>query len=256
MRIHPFHCGGDVSDMAVFDPFDPNVGTKAYNPYFFYLIEHPNGLVLFDSGVHPALRTDPRGRLGGAADTFSVEMAEDQDIVSQLAKKGLRPKDITHVVQSHLHFDHAGGLEFLAHAPVYVQQAELTFARNPPIYQRDLFVPADFEHDLDWRTLDGDHDLFGDGAIRIISTPGHTAGHQSLLVRLNNRSIFLLADASYLLQKMRDRLLPAVVWSPDAMVKSWERIEKIEREVGAELVCAHEFDYATRVPMAPEGWWE
>jgi glyoxylase-like metal-dependent hydrolase (beta-lactamase superfamily II) len=159
-------------------------------------------------------------------------------------------------VQSHLHFDHAGGLELLTHAPVYLQETELRFARNPPVYQRDIFVPADFEHDLDWHILNGDHDLFGDGSIRVISTPGHTAGHQSLLVALESRPMFLLADASYLLQKMRDRLLPAVVWSPDAMVASWLRIEELEREVGAELVCTHDLDYEGRVPIAPEGWWE
>jgi glyoxylase-like metal-dependent hydrolase (beta-lactamase superfamily II) len=231
--------------MAVFDPFDAQVGTKAYNPYFFYLIEHGSDLVLLDCGVHPAMRSDPRSRLGDAADAFDVRMTEDQDLASQLAKKGLRPSDITHVVQSHLHFDHAGGLELLAHAPVYVQEAERHFARNPPVYQRDIFVPADFEHDLDWHGLNGDHDLFGDGSIRIIATPGHTAGHQ-----------FLLADATYLLQKLRDRLLPAVVWSPDAMVASWQRIEELEREVGAELVCTHELDYEGRVPIAPGGWWE
>jgi N-acyl homoserine lactone hydrolase len=162
MRIHACHCGGDVSDMAVFDPFDPAAGTKVYNPYFFYVIEHPRGRVLFDSGVHPALRTDPRSRLGDAAGTFAVEMDADQDLASQLGKLGLEPGDIAAVVQSHLHFDHAGGLELLSHAPVYVQEAELRFARNPPVYQRDIYVPADYDGDLDWRPLNGDHDLFGD----------------------------------------------------------------------------------------------
>ena len=256
MKIYPFHCGGDVSDMAVFDPFDPNVGTKVYNPYFLYLIEHPKGFVLFDTGIHPEMRSNPRSRLGDSADAFAVEMAEDDDVVSQLAKLGLRPEDVEHVIQSHLHFDHAGGLEFFPHATVYAQEAELRFARNPPVYQRAIFVAADFEHDLNWRLVDGDHDLFGDGTIRMISTPGHTAGHQSLLVMLESRPILLMSDAAYLLQKMRDRLLPAVVWCPDAMVASWLRIEAIEQELGAELVCTHEFDYRERVPLAPEGYWE
>jgi glyoxylase-like metal-dependent hydrolase (beta-lactamase superfamily II) len=256
VKIHAFHCGGDMADMAVFDPFDANVGTKVYDPYFFYLVEHPRGLVLFDSGLHPAMRTDLRGRIGDSADAFVVEMAEDDDVVSKLAKLDLRPDDIECVVQSHLHFDHAGGLEFLAHAPVYLQDRELLFARNPPIYQRDIYVPADFEHDLDWRLLEGDHDLFGDGTLRIISTPGHTAGHQSLLVRLQSRSILLMSDASYLVEKMRQRLLPAVVWSPDAMVASWERIEAIEQETRAQLVCTHELNFREHVPQAPDACWE
>lgn len=256
MKIYACHCGGDVSDLSVFDPFDPNVGTKAYNPYFFYLIEHPQGRVLFDSGVHPQMRTDPRGRLGDAADAFAVEMDEDQDVVGQLAKLGLEPGDIDIVVQSHLHFDHAGGLEFFPEADVYVQAAELEFARNPPVYQQDVYVQADFGHDLHWKTLDGDHDLFGDGSMRIISTPGHSKGHQSLLVSLPTQPIFLLADAAYLLEKMRKRLLPGLLWSPDAIVASWERIEQLERETGAKLVCTHELDYRETVPMAPDAWWD
>jgi glyoxylase-like metal-dependent hydrolase (beta-lactamase superfamily II) len=184
-------------------------------------------------------------------------MDADHDLVSALAKADLTPGDISVVVQSHLHFDHAGGLEFIPRGvPVYVQEDELRFARNPPVYQQAIYVPADFEHDLDWRPLQGDHDIFGDGRVRIIATPGHSAGHQSLLVRLESRTMFLLADASYLLRKMRDRLLPAVVWSPDAMVASWERVEAIERETGAELVCTHELDYEERVPMAPGAYWE
>jgi len=242
--------------MAVFDPFDPNVGTKVYDPFFFYLIEHPQGLVLFDTGLHPAMRTDLRGRIGDMADAFVVEMAEDDDVVSQLAKLNRRPDDVACVIQSHLHFDHAGGLEFFKHADVYVQERELEFARNPPVYQRDIYVPADFDHDLKWRSLTSDHDLFGDGTLKILATPGHTPGHQSLLIHLESRPLLLMSDASYLVEKMRRRLLPAVVWNPDAMVASWERIEAIERETGAELICTHELDFHDRVPLAPDGCWE
>jgi N-acyl homoserine lactone hydrolase len=77
-----------------------------------------------------------------------------------------------------------------------------------------------------------------------------------LLVRLESRPMMLLADASYLLSKLRDRLLPAVVWSPDAMVASWLKIEEIEQQTGAKLVCTHDLDYQETVPIAPNGCWE
>ncbi|TIU37831.1 MAG: hypothetical protein E5W28_06770, partial [Mesorhizobium sp.] len=64
MRIYPLYCGGDMTDWAVFDPFDPRAGQKVFNPYFVYVITHPEGNVLFDSGAHPTLRTDPHSRLG------------------------------------------------------------------------------------------------------------------------------------------------------------------------------------------------
>jgi glyoxylase-like metal-dependent hydrolase (beta-lactamase superfamily II) len=110
--------------------------------------------------------------------------------------------------------------------------------------------------ELKWQELDGDHDVFGDGSVMVIPTPGHTRGHQSLLVKLEGQTIFLLADASYLLGKLRSRSLPGVLWSPDAMVASWERIEEIEREENAHLMTTHELDYETSVRMAPDAWYE
>ncbi len=256
VRIYALHCGGDLSDMAVFDPFDERVGTKAYNPYFMYVIAHPSGTVLFDSGVHPEVATDPGARLGEAAATFAVEMGPEDHIERRLASIGLTPRGIDLVVQSHLHFDHAGGLEWLTHAPVLVQRAELEFAFDPPVYQRDIYARADFDCGVTWQELDGDHDIFGDGVLTIVSTPGHTRGHQSLLVRLASRTVFLLADAAYLVGKMRARLLPAVIWSPDVMIATWDRVEALEREHDALLVATHELDFRERVRMAPDAWYE
>jgi N-acyl homoserine lactone hydrolase len=256
MRLYAVHCGGDLTDMAAFDPFDPETGKKVYNPYFFYVIRHPDGTVLFDSGAHPDLRTDPESRLGAAAADFQVRLSADDAIEPGLASIGLTPQDIDVVVQSHLHFDHAGGLAWLTHAPILVQREELAFAREPPVYQELIYVKPDYDMDLKWQELDGDHDVFGDGRVQVISTPGHTRGHQSLLVRLDGETIFLLADAAYLLGKMRARSLPGVLWSPDALIATWDRIEEIERSDGARLMTTHELDYETSVRLAPDAWYE
>jgi N-acyl homoserine lactone hydrolase len=256
MRLYALHCGGDVTDMATFDPFDENLGTKVYNPYFIYVITHPQGTVLLDSGVHPAMRTDPASRLGAAAASIQVQATADDHIEQRLATIGMKPSDVDIVVQSHLHFDHAGGLEWLRHAPVLVQREELEFALNPPIYQREIYVRADFDHGLDWRQLDGDHDIFGDGRLVVLSTPGHTRGHQSLMVKLNSQVVILLADAAYLLSKMRARLLPGILWSPDAMIATWDRVEELERKHDALLMTTHDLDYEERVKLAPDAWYE
>jgi N-acyl homoserine lactone hydrolase len=213
--------------------------------------------VLFDTGIHPQMGVDPEARLGPAAAAFDTRIGPEDHIEACLGKIGLAPRDIDLVIMSHLHFDHAGGLEWLTHAPVLVQGEELSFARNPPVYQQLIYVPGDFEHDLEWRELDGDHDVFGDGRLVALSTPGHSRGHQSLLVRLDSgQTVFLLADATYLLSKMRERALPAVLWSPDAMVASWERIEALEREHDAMLIATHDLDYRERIKLAPDGWYE
>ena len=257
MRLYALHCGGDYMDWAAFDPFDERVGTKVYNPYFMYVITHPDGTVLFDSGVHPQMGTDPVARLGPAAASFEVLMTEDDTVDRRLASIGMKPTDIDLVAQSHLHFDHAGGLEWLTHAPVLVQREELSFALDPPVYQHLIYVRGDYEHELNWQELDGDHDIFGDGRLVLLSTPGHTKGHQSLMVRLDSgQTVILLADAAYLLAKMRERALPALLWSPDAMVASWERLEALEREHEAMLIATHDLDYRERVKLAPEAWYE
>ncbi len=144
----------------------------------------------------------------------------------------------------------------MRHAPVFVQARELSFAFEPPVYQRDIYVRADFDLGLDWREVDGDHDLFEDGSVRLIHTPGHTPGHQSLLVRLRGQTVFLLADAAYLLPKMRARLLPGLLWSPDAMIATWDRVEQLEREHDALLMTTHELDFERSVRLAPGQWYE
>jgi glyoxylase-like metal-dependent hydrolase (beta-lactamase superfamily II) len=257
MRLYALHCGGDLMDWSAFDPWDERVGTKVYNPYFAYLITHPQGNVLFDTGAHIQLATDPEARLGAAAAAFQLQLTPDEHVEPRLAEIGLRPSDIDIVIQSHLHFDHAGGLEVFTHAPILIQREELSFALAPPVYQRLAYVPGDFDHALDWRELDGDHDVFGDGRLIALSTPGHTRGHQSLMVHLDSgQTVILLADAAYLLAKMRERALPALIWSPDAMIASWERIESLEREHDALLMATHELDFRDSVKLAPDAWYE
>jgi glyoxylase-like metal-dependent hydrolase (beta-lactamase superfamily II) len=257
MRLYAFHCGTERSDRAVFDPFDERVGEKILSPYFLYLVSHPRGWVLIDTGLNPALRADPHAYLGAMADSFFVErLTEDDHVVSKLAMLGLEPGDVMHVVQSHLHFDHAGGLQWFPHATIYVQGSELPFAYWPPVYQRGLYVKADFDHPLQWKELVGEYDMFEDGRIVLFPTPGHTPGHQSVLVRLDSGNVIIMADAHYVVEKMRERLLPSVVWNPDAMVASWERIEALERRHGAELLSTHDPRFASRVRLAPEARYE
>ena len=176
MRLYAFHCGGERADMSAFDPFDEKVGTKIEIPYFCYLITHPEGNVLFDTGGHPDLVRDPRGRLGAAADLYEITMQEGDDIVSQLARIGVTPADVPHVVQSHLHYDHAGCIEYFPDATVYAQHDELAFAFWPAVYQRALYVRADFDGPVRWRELRGEHDVFGDGRVVCVPTPGHSPG--------------------------------------------------------------------------------
>lgn len=257
VRIYAFHGGGEIADMSVFDPFHPEVGTKVDIPYFFYLVQHPGGNVLFDTGGHPDLAKDPRGRLGEAANAFEVTMNDGDDVVGQLAQVGFDPADVNHVALSHLHYDHAGGIEFFPAAQFYAQRRELEFAHWPPVYQRELYVRADFDHPVSWNELDGELDLFDDGRVVLFPTPGHSAGHQSLLVRLNDaKAVILVADAAYLPRNIELNVLPAIVWSPDAMVSSWRLIRHLQRHHNADLLFTHDLEWPQKTKVAPDSWYE
>ncbi len=251
MRLVALRCGAEIADLAVYDPLDPAVGTKVEIPYFAYVIEHPGGWVLFDTGAHPALATDPVGRLGPAAAAFDVRIRPEDDLVSRLRAIGIDPSDISHVVQSHLHYDHAGGIEFFPQAAFLVQRRELQFAHWPAVYQRDLYVRADFSHPVRWVELTGKRDIFGDGRLVVFPTPGHTPGHQSLLVQLEDEAVILGGDMAYSSVKMQQRRIPGVVWCPDRLVKSWERVEALQARHGARLILTHEL-YLDAVHPVPK----
>src|SRR5262249_28510901 len=148
--------------------------------------------VLFDTGMNLRLMREDDGEVG-------VLMSEEDALVPMLAKVGASPQDLSSVVVSHLHNDHAGGLEYLGpNVPVYVSSAELEFAGDPPVYQRPFYDKEDLECGTQWVKLNGEHDLLGDGRLTVIPTPGHTRGHQVLKVKLETRTVVLCADASYL----------------------------------------------------------
>jgi N-acyl homoserine lactone hydrolase len=255
VKLYSFKCGGDYADRALQDPLDADVGTKLYEPWTAYVVDHPKGPVLFDTGIPPEILTDPMGVLGPWGDMFDLRMSESDTIAALLGTIGLEPAAIPKVVMSHLHHDHAAALPLFRHAEIYVQERELAFARNPPVYQRNAYMPQQFEGDYRWQPLSGERDLFGDGRIVLFPTPGHTPGHQSVRATLDRDTVIVMFDATYSIDKMRERLLPGILWSPDDLVASWEKIEALESEHSAILLATHDPN-VERVRWAPDEWYE
>ena len=112
-------------------------------------------------------------------------------------------------------------------------------------------MKADFEHPAKWRELRGVQTCSATARCRRISTPGHTPGHQSLFVGLDNDPLVLCADAAYTAYNLENRALPGIVWSADAMVDSWDLLEELADRHGARLIYTHDPDHRTTILTAP-----
>jgi len=164
-------------------------------PVPFFLIRHPQGDVLVDGGNPLAVARDPHAHWGALANVFEVHMTEEQHCVAQLRRLGVGPDSVGHVVQTHLHIDHTGALGHFPNATIVVHARELDAARAAEDPMATGYVRADYDRpELRWQLAEGELDLFGDGTIRLLETPGHSAGHMSLLLELDQTGPVLPDD--------------------------------------------------------------
>src|SRR5262245_59855286 len=232
---------------------DLTPGQRWTVPVLSFLVDHPRGKLLFDTGVHRQARLDPVGRLGPErVKRLTVKSREGDDAVPQLARLGLTPADVRYVANSHLHFDHCGGNEFFPRATFLVQRPELEAARRPGFVPRYSPSPIDFDHPLDYQVVDGEHDVFGDGSVVLIPTYGHTPGHQSLLVRDGQgRQIVCASDACYTRENMDRDVLPNILWDAAVMRDSLTSLRKLRDRAGATMFYGHDPEQWATVPRAP-----
>lgn len=223
-------------------------------PVPFYLIRHPQGDVLVDGGNPLAVARDARAHWGALADQFSVHMSEEQHCVAQLRQLGIAPESVRHVVQTHLHIDHTGALGHFPDATVTVHARELDAARTVEPPHVHGYVREDYERaGLRWQAVEGELDLFGDGTIRLLQTPGHSAGHVSLLLELEETGpVLLTADAADNLSQWEGRERLRVLCSRDDATRSLERLRELAGETDALVVFGHDPDSWSQLRHAPD----
>ncbi len=248
LRVYALSCGSLEFDRSLFFPAEAP-GTRFAAPVSSYLVVHPKGKLVFDTGISCEALADPAGRLGKrVASLFAIRSRASEDVVSQLAGLGLKPDDIRYVVNSHFHFDHCGCNASFARARFLVQRAELAIARA----ERNRYNAKDWDHPLEYVEINGEHDVFGDGSVVLLPTPGHTVGHQSLWIRAGDRQFVLTADACYTREHLEKTILPANAYDPAQMSHSLVMLRGLEERQGIQLLYGHDAEQWHALPRAPQ----
>jgi N-acyl homoserine lactone hydrolase len=251
IRLYVLDTG--LIECADYAMFSPNAEPGAYRELTVrsYLVVHPEGTLLWDTGIDDAIAKLTEGQRIADPIVFRVP----RTLRSQLAEVGFIPGEIDFLGLSHLHVDHVGNVGLFPAATVLLQRAEYEAGYGP--HPEQLIEPlapdtyAALNRDQ-IQTVDGDHDLFGDGTVILKSLPGHTPGHQGLLVQLRDSGPILLAtDLAYSAQDYAEE---AVRQSNVDLEKSRQSIataKRVERELGATVWLHHDRDAQRAVHTAP-----
>jgi len=183
--------------------------TPVQAPVPFYVIDHPDGVALFDCGLHADVGdpTDPY-RLALQSQGQDVTFGPDETVAAHLARLDIDPGRVRYVVLSHLHFDHCGGLHQVPNATLVVQQREWEAGFDREVAGRYYLPRRYFDLGHQVKLVEGEHDLFGDGSVVCIPSHGHTPGHQSLRVRNGQGDHILVSDACYNCEVVQTRAFP------------------------------------------------
>ncbi|RPI60650.1 MAG: N-acyl homoserine lactonase family protein [Lysobacterales bacterium] len=213
-----------------------------------YLIVHPRGTLMFDAGAVP----DSHFKGDGSPVVEGVVTAT-KPLLPQLAAAGYEPADVTYFALSHFHSDHTGNANEFANATWIVQKAErdYMFADSP----EGIIQPATYAalRNADTKVLNNeDFDVFGDGSVVVMATPGHTPGHQVVAVKLANRGTVVLAGDLYHYPEERTTgRLPTFELDPEQSKVSRARIEKFVEDNDAEIWIEHDIATHAALPKSP-----
>ena len=235
-RLYVIDCGdGRGTDESRWTP-GVNVGVAIGFPGHCYLIHHTQGWLLWDTGIDDAVAKLPHHEVvfhewgPGTGPIWSKPVT----LAAQLAEINVKPSDIKILAISHSHPDHAGNIEMFPNALMLVQRVEYEWAGS-----RQDTVAFNKKHPV--KLIDGDYDIFGEGSLVLLSTPGHTPGHQSLLVRLPKTGAVLLSgDAVHFQTSFEHRYVPGNNWSREASLRSMDKLAAIMAKEHAQLWINHD----------------
>jgi N-acyl homoserine lactone hydrolase len=220
-------------------------------PLPMFAIDTDDGWVVFETGCDPDVMVDPERTWGRLASAFRIDMTDEDHPLSRLESVGVRAEDVRHVVVSHLHMDHAGGLRFFPHSRIHVQRREYRWALQPDSIGAAGFLRSDFDHaTLTYELHEGDSQIVP--GVHVALTDGHTPGHQSLIVDLPSGRHVVTGDAAYDRRQLDRRVPPPVTTDDFAAVHSLARVRAFEERDGATVIVNHDAGAWNSIRLAPE----
>ncbi len=250
-RIYVIECGENhVKDLSRWTP-GVNVGKALVFGDYCYLIKHAQGWMLWDSGNPDRYAAMPNGFT--AAPNAPVTAYMKKPLAESLRQIGVAPADIKFFAMSHSHNDHSGNANLFGASTLLIQTAEYDAVFGPEAQKFNL-PAANFEQLRNAKTikLNGDYDVFGDGSVVIKSTPGHTPGHQSLVVRLPKTGpVILSGDMVHLLYSWDNRVVPGFNFNIEQSGRSIDAMKEFAAKTGAKIWINHDKEQQAAIPKAP-----
>lgn len=243
-KLFAFTCGWWQADPSFF--IEGDTGDRIRSPIPAYLVEHPRGLAVFDTGMAERYRIPGRAR-DLASKHGGLEFDDRDDIAAHIRALGRDPAQVKWIINSHLHTDHCGGNASLPNAHVIIQRRELDYARAHA--DGMLYEPGYFDNGQPLMLIDGEHDLYGDQSVTIIPTFGHTPGHQSARIQLANGLVVLTADCCYLRRSLDEMRLSRGNWDAEKSLETLRKLGSL-RDAGVRLFYGHDAEFWKTVPEA------
>ncbi len=248
VRLYALDCGLiQIKNMGMFSDtgeYDGKPGTIV-DPC--WVIRHPKGTLLWDTGLGDQIAENK-----GGVDFELGHMQVDVTLLDQLKAIGLTPADITYLSFSHTHFDHTGNANEFPEATWILNKAEIAWAEsNPsPAVKFDTFSAF---QGAKTQMIEGDYDVFGDGSVRILKTPGHTPGHQSLQLALKKAgTVIISGDLFHVRDNYRFRRVPPFNVGRADTLASIDRVDTILKNTKGRLVVHHDLQDFKALPKFPK----
>ena len=223
-------------------------------PVPIFLLSTTEGYVLIDSGMNPTVITDPVSAWGESlAKDVPVHMEDKNDLRVVLKDMGVALSDVKYVINTHMHHDHLGGNKFFPDAIHVAQKDEYRFAMYPDnAFSERYKIETDLPEQLNWKLVEGEAELLP--GISLIPTPGHSPGHQAILLHdaPGVGPLIYCGDSVYLKENYEKDIGPGICWNPPMAIASMRKLTQIASLIDAHIFYSHDWDFFYSIPRAAQ----